>query len=490
MLDTATSPGAVTGSIEEQSQSSEGQSYLGTGFKSDWHVSSPMLTASDTKCLPLIDEAQLHRLKSQEVKSGILPVEEDEKPENTIADELPSVSDPGILLPAPSSLSSSSELLSYTLCCTADRKQSQDSAHQESPRASEATGSPQTYEVELEMQASGLPKLRIKKIDPGVLLEAEALGKENPLGEEGALPALCMPKASKSSGRTEHTYLSPPCLRPSHSTPGKNGGQTFICQSCTPSHCPSSTSSPFQADAGVSWTPSPKQSGKTTPEIIKDWPRRKRAVDCSAGPSAGRGEASVDLPGSLSLLEPEPEPEPEGKEQSLEQDLSKVPVLEDFELEGVCQLPDQSPPKDSVSMAEETSWGQFGLGRKRFLSAKEESEYKVKRVYDSLSGDPQASKHKECSPHWSTPPLPSVGDDEVFVSGEFIFQVNMVWFLLGEVFGALGGLESCGTTLTLWHLLRLHPTLWLHGSKLPICQWSAGPDPVSTAVPRKNALLS
>lgn len=121
----------------------------------------------------------------------------------------------------------------------------------------------------------------------------------------------------------------------------------------------------------------------------------------------------MDLPGSLSLLEPEPE----GKEQSLEQDLCKVLILEDFELEGVCQLPDQSPPKHSVSMAEETSWEQFGLGRKRLLSAKEESEYNGKRLCDSPSGDPQASEHKECSPCWSAPPVPSVGDDEVFVSG-------------------------------------------------------------------------
>lgn len=410
VLDTATSPGAVPVSREEQSQSSKGESCLGTGFRSDWHVSSPMLIASDTKCLPLIDEAQLHRLERQEARSRILPGEVSEDPETAIADELPSVS--------------SSELLSYALCYTADRKQGQDAAQQDSPRASEAAGSPQTYEVELEMQASGLPKLRIKKIDPGALLEAEALGKETALGEEGALPALCMPKASKSSSRAETSYLSPPCLRPSHSTPGKNGGQTFICQSFTPSRCPPSTPSPFQADAGVSWTPSPKQSGKTTPEIIKDWPRRKRAVDCSAGAPAGRGEASMDLPGSSSLLEPEPEPQ--GKERSLEQDLAKV-VLEDFELEGVCQLPDQSPPKDGVSVAEETSWGQFGLGRKRLLSAKEESEYEVQRVCDSPSEGPQASKLKERSPCWSTPPLPSLGDDEVFVSGEFENQHGVVF---------------------------------------------------------------
>ncbi|MEJ1270619.1 TOPBP1-interacting checkpoint and replication regulator [Cricetulus griseus] len=407
VLEAATSPGAITGSKGQQS--CEGQS---AGFRNDWQVSSPVLIARDTEHLPLIGEAQLHSLESHEVKNAILP--EGEAPKTTVADEPPSVSGPGILPPVPSYVSSSPELLPYGM---ADGRQSKTAAQQGSPQASEATGSPQTYEVEMEMQSSGLPKLRIKKIDPGALPEVEALGNDSPLGEECTLPALNMPKANKSSSRAEHTYLSPPCLLPSHSTPGKSGGQTFICQSCTPSRCPPSTPSPFQADVGVSWTPSPKQSGKTTPEIIKDWPRRKRAVDCSAGPFAGRGEANADFPGASSLLEPEPEPE--GKEQNLEHHLSKVLVLEDFELEGVCQLPDQSPPKDSVSKAEEAfSWGQFELGsRKRYLSAKEEAEYDVKRVCDSLSEDPQASKRGEWSPHWRTPPLRSVGEDEVFVSG-------------------------------------------------------------------------
>ncbi|KAL1774283.1 treslin [Sigmodon hispidus] len=411
VLEEVTSPGAITGSGRQQSLPSEGQSCLGTDFRNDWRVSSPVLIVSDTEHRPLTDEGQLHSLESQEVKSGILPGEEGEGSKSTVAAEPPSMSGPGILAPVPFSVSSSSELLSYT--CTPDGSPSQAAAQQGSPPAPGATGSPQTYEVELEVQASGLPKLRIKKIGPGTLLDTEGLGKESPMEEEGALPALSMPKASKSSSKAEHSYLSPPCLHPSHSTPGKSGGQTFICQSCTPSRCPPSTPSPFQADGGVSWTPSPKQSGKTTPEIIKDWPRKKRAVDCSAGPSAGRGEVSADLLGPLSLLEPEE------KEQSPKYDHRNLLVLEDFELEGVCQLPDQSPPKDSVSKTEEAaSWGQFGLGsRKRHLSAKEEAEYDIKRVYDSLSEDPHASKHREWSPHRSAPPLCSVGEDEVFVSG-------------------------------------------------------------------------
>ncbi|KAH0505184.1 Treslin [Microtus ochrogaster] len=363
-------------------------------------------SVAETPVHKQISRRLLHRQikgRSSDPGPDIHVVEESPEKEDGDTEHHPLIEPNSIALRA----MSSPELLAYT--CMAGRRQSETGAQQGSPHTLEATGSPQTYEVELEMQTSGLPKLRIKKVDPGAFLEAEAPGKESPLEEEGSLPALSMPKASKSSS----TYLSPPCLRPSHSTPGKNGGQTFICQSCTPSRCPPSTPSPFQADVGVSWTPSPKQSGKTTPEIIKDWPRRKRAVDCSAGPCAGRGEASADFPGVSSL------PEAEGKEQSLEGDLTKALVLEDFELEGVCQLPDQTPPKDRVSKAEEAfSWGQFGLGsRKRHQSAKEEAEYDVKRVCDSQSEDPQASNHREWSPHWSAPPVCSVGDDEVFVSG-------------------------------------------------------------------------
>jgi hypothetical protein len=97
--------------------------------------------------------------------------------------------------------------------------------------------------------------------------------------------------------------------------------------------------------------------------------------------------------------------------------------LEDFELEGVCQLPDHSPPRDGVPKAEEASWEQFGLGsRKRLLSAKDEAECGAKRLCDGLSEDSGASRPEEGSPRWSVPPLLSMGDDEVFVSGETGFE--------------------------------------------------------------------
>nr|XP_045001933.1 treslin isoform X1 [Jaculus jaculus] len=414
-LSTATSATALAGPREGQkeeslSQSPKEQSYLGPGLRSHWQESPPLLIVDDAEYLTLPDEAKHAGLESHRGKSDSLP-EEGEGPRTALADEPPAVSGPG-LPSAASSVLSSPERPSYALCYTTDRRPHQAAAQQENLQALQTPGSPLAYEVELEMQASGLPQLWIKKVDPGTLLEAEALGNVNPLAEDGSLPTLSMARSTRASGKAEHTYLSPPCLRPAHSTPGKSGGQTYICQSCTPSHCPSNTPSPFQADVGVPWTPSPKQNGKTTPDTIKDWPRKKRAVDCSTGPSAGRCEASMDLSGALLL-----EPEPEGKEQSPEPGLHKAPILEDFELEGVCQLPDQSPPRTSVSKAEEAAWGHFGLGsRKRVLSAKE-AEYRAKRVCDPPSEDSEASKHEEECPCWSVPPLPSVGDDEVFVSG-------------------------------------------------------------------------
>nr|XP_030734506.1 treslin isoform X2 [Globicephala melas] len=420
---TTDNPAAITDARKNQKEETlsppsppERHSYPGTSFGSHWHTSSPLLIARDSEYLTLLDEAAEHH-SSDNLKSNVSPVEEGEGSRMGTY-EKPSLCNPGIPPSSPSSGPSSPLTPCYDLRCTADRKQRQAAAQLENLQASawpsRASASPQTYEVELEMQASGLPKLRIKKIDPSCLSEAEPLRREeSSLGEESCLPGLSVPRASKSSGKPEATYLSPPCLRPSHGTPGKSGGQTYICQSCTPTRCPSSTPSPFQTEIGVPWTPSPKHSGKTTPDTIKDWPRRKRAVDCSLSSSAGRSEVGTDLPGGVSLLEPE------GKERGLELSITKTPILGDFELEGVCQLPDQSPPRDSEPKAEEAfSWGQFGLGsRKRLLSAKEEAECQTKRVCDKQRGDSQVSKSEDRSPGTGVRQLPSMAGDEVFVSG-------------------------------------------------------------------------
>ncbi|KFO34604.1 Treslin [Fukomys damarensis] len=402
---TATSPVATMGSRKggrEGSPTPEEQRHLGAGVSNDWHGSSPLLIASDTDYLTLLDEAQHWGGGSHAVRGGISPGGEGTGLRT--ADRVwkpPSISDDRTSPPAACSGPGSPVTASYILCWPPDGWQHQAVAQLESPRTlvrpPQAPSSPQTYEVELEMQASGLPKLRIKKVDSSALAETETLG------EDGSLPGLSMPRVSRATSKPEATYMSPPCLRPSHSTPGK--GQTYICQSCTPTHGPSTTPSPFQTDVGIPWTPSPKHSGKTTPDTIKDWPRRKRAVDCSNGVLLGRGEAGTD-------------PEPQAKEQGLELSLHKTAVPEDFELEGVCQLPDQSPPADSVPKAEESFlWGQFGLGsRKRPLSAKEEAECGAKRVYEAPREGADMNQEKGC-PRSTVLQLPSTGDDEVFAFG-------------------------------------------------------------------------
>lgn len=128
--------------------------------------------------------------------------------------------------------------------------------------------------------------------------------------------------------------------------------------------------------------------------------------------SAGRGGVSTDLSSCLSLLPPE------GSEQDLELGISKNPTLGDFELDGVCQLPDQSPPRDSAPEAEEAiSWGQFGLdSRKRHLSAQEEAKCQAKRVCDKQREDSEVCT-SEKSPSTRVRQLPSTGDEEVFISG-------------------------------------------------------------------------
>ncbi|XP_007944299.1 treslin [Orycteropus afer afer] len=409
-------PAAITNSQKDQKEGSlspqsspERHSYPGASLGRGWHMSSPLLISSDTEYL--VDEDEHHG--SDNVKTNI-SLEQGEALRTVVADKQPSLSHPGIPPSPPSSGSSSPLAPLYSLCYMANRKQGQTVAHQENLQAStqpsRASASPQTYEVELEMQASGLPKLRIKKIEPSSLLDTEPLREDSSLREESTFPGLSSARGSRPSGKPDTSYMSPPCLHSSHSTPGKSWGQSYICQSCTPTRCPSSAPSPFQAELGVPWTPSPKHHGKTPPDTIKDWPRRKRAVDCSGSSSAGRNEVSADLPGSGTGLEPE------GKEQGFELGVSKTRILGEFELEGVCQLPEQSPPRENVPKAEGTSWGQCGLrSRKRLLSNKEEAEYWAKRIYDSQREDSEANGEK--SPGASMGQLPSTGDEEVFVSG-------------------------------------------------------------------------
>ncbi|XP_067999515.1 treslin [Melanerpes formicivorus] len=259
----------------------------------------------------------------------------------------------------------------YSLRCTADRRQREAAARMGDPqlpvkltapksRCKLAAGSP-TYEVELEMQASGLPKLRIKKIGSCSALEAQqeasagkAKGGDSPFGD----PATTW--CSKHPGKPAAACVSPSCFRSFHSTPGKGGGQTYICQSYTPTSCASTTTSPSPLEAGVPWTPSPKRKGKATPDAINDWPRRKRAAGSTANASCSQGEKSAEEHSRMSAGT--------GEVKVSEHCSSKATsTFGEFELEGIYRLQDQASPSDSEARAEEDSaTGTFGLkSRKR-----------------------------------------------------------------------------------------------------------------------------
>ncbi|XP_037365892.1 treslin [Talpa occidentalis] len=406
-------PAAAGGALEALAEASpspqpapQRPASSGARSGSGWPASPPPRIAGDTEPLTLLDEAEPGAHDGME--GSLSPAEG--QGSSVAAAEKTYLSSRG-RPPSPSTGPSSPR----TPCGASDRRWCQPASQPGGlPAAvSRAPASPQTYAVELEMQASGLPKLRIKKIDPSSTSEAEPPGSgEHAAGEESSLPGPSAPRGSKFSSKPEPTYLSPPCLRPSHSTPGKGGGQTYICQCCTPTHCPTSTPSPFHTDIGVPWTPSPKHSGKTPPDPIKDWPRRKRAVGCSVGANAGRGEATLDFPGGMLMFQPE------GKEPHLEFSVTRTPLLGDFELEGVCQLPEQSPPWEGMPRVEEAAWGLFGLGsRKRPLSAKEEAEGQAKRGCGP-QGELQEARRSEDGPQGASAwQLPTAGDDDVFASG-------------------------------------------------------------------------
>ncbi|XP_015670776.1 treslin [Protobothrops mucrosquamatus] len=229
----------------------------------------------------------------------------------------------------------------YALRCTADRRQREAAARLEkeekmaTSQTLGATAAPLTYEVELEMQASGLPKLRIRKVASEAVQQQQQppvscdtlKGEENDRTAGDVSVAWC----SRHPEKLELLSISPSCVRSAHNTPGKFGiaGQTYICHSYSPTLCASSTASPSQGSSGVAWTPSPKRNGKVTPEAIKDWPRRKRAaVGCN------RNERPAEAVGE------EPAPHPGGKEALELFGPRKAQPLGDPEFEGIDMLLD------------------------------------------------------------------------------------------------------------------------------------------------------
>lgn len=180
---------------------------------------------------------------------------------------------------------------SYGFRQTPDRQQREAAARlgygNESPRFSTlrgpATPNPMTYQVEMEMQTSGVPKLKIKRTDS--MNAGDSASDGGP--RSGAWSPLVGVKPSQLESPLAlfSKHRDPGCVSPSlcthvtpaKITPGKGGSvQTFICQSYTPTHYPGGTMSPMMADI-IPLTPSPQSGGKATPDNLNSWPRRKRA---------------------------------------------------------------------------------------------------------------------------------------------------------------------------------------------------------------------
>ncbi|XP_028971149.2 treslin isoform X2 [Esox lucius] len=165
---------------------------------------------------------------------------------------------------------------------------------------------PLTYQVELEMQASGLPKLKFKRTDSFSSGDC-AIGSLTPTSS--MKPPLVDSPLSLCSKHRDTVCVSPSlCAHgtPAKGTPGKGGFQTFICQSYTPTRHPTGTMSPLGTADLIPLTPSPQRIGRSAPDSLNSWPRRKRA-----------------LPGVLV-----------GKERGLKEER----LLEEAELEGVYRL--------------------------------------------------------------------------------------------------------------------------------------------------------
>uniref|UniRef100_A0A3P8SVQ4 Treslin N-terminal domain-containing protein n=1 Tax=Amphiprion percula TaxID=161767 RepID=A0A3P8SVQ4_AMPPE len=145
------------------------------------------------------------------------------------------------------------------------------------------TPDPLTYQVEMEMQTSGLPKLKIKRTDSMNVEDfvtdgGPQSGTRSPV--VGVKPQLESPLPLFSRHRDPGCVSPSFCahVTPAKSTPGKGGGvQTYICQSYTPTRHPTGTVSPVAITEIIPLTPSPQSLGKVTPDNLNSWPRRKRA---------------------------------------------------------------------------------------------------------------------------------------------------------------------------------------------------------------------
>ncbi|XP_041853547.1 treslin [Melanotaenia boesemani] len=220
-------------------------------------------------------------------------------------------------------------------------------------RKGAATPNVLTYQVELEMQTSGIPKLKIKRTDS---TSADIASDGGP--SVGVKPHLESPLSLFSKHKDPGCVSPSVCahVTPAKSTPGKGSIQTYICQSYTPTRHPAATMSPRAIAAEViPLTPSPQSVGKVTPDNLNSWPRRKKAQIGVLGPK------DCGLKGELQLEE----------------------LLEEAEL-GVCRLQDfeesDDPSSNKAEKITETSKQSPSAGADVFPLSPLEDLYWVEKL--------------------------------------------------------------------------------------------------------------
>nr|XP_046249890.1 treslin [Scatophagus argus] len=236
------------------------------------------------------------------------------------------------------------------------------------PRRQKDMGAPNplTYEVEMEIQTSGLPKLKIKRTD-SMNAGDVASGAQSPV--VGVKPSQLESPLALFSKHRDPGCVSPSLcthVTPAKSTPGKGGSvQTYICQSYTPTHHPVGTLSPVAIAEIIPLTPSPQSAGKVAPDNFSSWPRRKRAQIGVAG----------------------------GKDRGLKGEPLLVECLEEAEL-GVSRLQDvedtdePSNIKNSVLVLTSTQSPSVGAGASP-LSSLEDLNWMEKLAEEANCADPQ-----------------------------------------------------------------------------------------------------
>ncbi|TWW75430.1 Treslin TopBP1-interacting checkpoint and replication regulator [Takifugu flavidus] len=240
------------------------------------------------------------------------------------------------------------------------------------PRQQKETGSPNllTYQVEMQLQTSGVPKLKIKCGDSMNAADSAALSPAVAFRPS----QLESPKALLSKQREPGCVSPSLCahITPAKGTPGK-GLQTFICQSYTPTYHPGGTAPPMAVAEIIALTPSPQSVGKVMPDNLNSWPRKKRAQlvaggkDRSQRPDCGLIESVDEVDLGVAKLQDVEDLNPAASTTSSGKSHAAQSPLEDFYW--LDHLPHQAdwtdPPRAEEQVIQDSRAYEVGSGGTR-----------------------------------------------------------------------------------------------------------------------------